>query len=170
MHLIPRALIPVLAAAAFALSGCQTPPTATESRPIGPHTSAEAGRAVQPVTIHLARAQPEAGFTAVTVPGGTLYLQSQPLLTRADLTDAAALTDRRGEHYVGLRLTPDGAQKLEAVSRQNAGGMLAVVIGRELVAAPRISGPLDRGVMAFGTASADTAADLAARIRGDAAR
>jgi preprotein translocase subunit SecD len=125
---------------------------------------------VQPVQIYVAQSELGPGLTGVQVPDGVVYLQSRPVLTRADLTDAAALTDRQGQHFVGLRLTEAGAQKLTAVSRQNIGNMLAVIVGRELVASPRISQALDRGVLAFTVPTADAATNLAARIRGDAAR
>ncbi|MCY1374259.1 hypothetical protein D9M69_615880 [compost metagenome] len=47
--------------------------------------------------------------------------------------------------------------------------MLALVIDRELVAAPLIGEPLNRGVLAFGVPSAQAASEIAAKIRGDAA-
>ena len=45
--------------------------------------------------------------------------------------------------------------------------MLVLVLDRELIAAPRIGEPLNRGVLAFGVPSAKAAADIASRIRGD---
>lgn len=170
MRPISRALVPALLTALLALSGCQTRPPAPTAQATAPEASASAARTVQPVEIYVAQAESTAGLMAVAVPDGTLYLQNRPVLTRADLTDAAALSDRQGQHFVGLRFTPDGARKLIAVSRQNVGNMLAVVVGRELVAAPRITGGLEGGTLAFGVPSADAAASLAARIRGDAAR
>ena len=125
---------------------------------------------MEPVAIYLAQSAPGDQLVAVPVPEGAIYLHARPILAREDLTDAAALSDRQGGHFVGLRLTPAGAERLGAVSRGNVGGLLALVIGRELVAAPRIAGPLDRGILAFEVPTADAAADLAARSRGDAAR
>ncbi|WP_410171329.1 SecDF P1 head subdomain-containing protein [Castellaniella defragrans] len=133
-------------------------------------SAAGAPRVVEPVAIYLAQSAPGDQLVAVPVPEGAIHLHARPVLAREDLTDAAALSDRQGGHFVGLRLTPAGAERLAAVSRGNAGGLLALVIGRELVAAPRIAGPLDRGILAFEVPTAEAAADLAARIRGDAAR
>ncbi|MNJ02923.1 hypothetical protein D3C73_1630550 [compost metagenome] len=45
---------------------------------------------------------------------------------------------------------------------------MALVIDQELVAAPSIAEPLNRGVLAFGVPSAKAASDIAAKIRGDA--
>ncbi|MGX5658544.1 SecDF P1 head subdomain-containing protein [Castellaniella ginsengisoli] len=172
MHLNTRFSAPFLLAALLGLAGCQNLPSA--SRPASHDTGAPSGqdasasRVVQPVAIYLAQSTPGDQLVAVPVPDGMVYLHARPMLAREDLTDAAALSDRQGGHFVGLRLTPAGAERLGAVSRQNIGKLLALVIGRELVAAPRISGALDRGILAFEVPSADVAADLAARIRGDA--
>lgn len=172
MHLNTRFLAPFLMATLLGLAGCQNLPSA--SRPASSDTRTTTGpdtntsRIVQPVAIYLAQSAPGDQLVAVPVPDGMVYLHARPMLAREDLTDAAALSDRQGGHFVGLRLTPAGAERLGAVSRQNVGNLLALVIGRELVAAPRISGALDRGILAFEVPSAEVAADLAARIRGDA--
>lgn len=166
-----RAFVPALLIAMLTLAGCQSFPSASDSRSAsgaGAAASTPAGQTVQPISVYLAQSQPVEGRTPVNVPGGALYLDKRPFLTRADLSEAAAMSDRQGQHFVGLRLTPSGAKKLDAASRQNIGSLLALVIGNELVAAPRITGPLDSGVLAFGMPSADAAAQLAARIRGDA--
>ncbi|MFC4297760.1 preprotein translocase subunit SecD [Castellaniella hirudinis] len=176
MYLTTRAFIPTLLAALLALSGCKTLPSAapqtTTDTPVTASGNSAAGtpRVVQPIAIYLAQSAPGDQLVAVPIPDGALYLHARPVLAREDLTDAAALSDRQGGHFVGLRLTPAGAERLNAVSRQNVGSLLALVIGRELVAAPRIGGPLDRGILAFEVPSAAVAADLAARIRGDATR
>ncbi|WP_414631965.1 SecDF P1 head subdomain-containing protein, partial [Achromobacter sp. UBA4530] len=62
-----------------------------------------------------------------------------------------------------------GTRKLTTVSTANVGSVLALVIDQELVAAPLIGEPLNRGVLAFGVPSAQAASEIAARIRGDAA-
>jgi len=170
MQAISRVFVPALLAATLALSGCQTRPPATDASSAQSEAPAAAERTVQAVEIYVAQTQAAPGLIAVQMPDGMLYLQGPPVLSRADLTDAAALSDHQGRNFVGLRFTPAGAQKLDAASRQNIGNMLALVIGRELMVAPRITEPLDRGIMAFGMPSATAAADLAARIRGDAAR
>lgn len=77
----------------------------------------------------------------MNLPDGKIYMQQQPVLTRADLTEAAALVDRQGANFVGLRFSDAGARKLNDVSSKNVGNMLALVIDRELIAAPRIGEP-----------------------------
>lgn len=169
MRLTPRAFLPVLLAATLVLAGCQNLSSTSRHTQPGPSGQASAqDHLVQPVAIYLAQSAAGPDLVAVQVPEGMLYLQPRPILAREDLTDAAALVDAQGQPFVGLRLTQSGAQRLSTASHQNVGSMLALIIGRELVAAPRITGPLDQGILAFGVASTQAAADLAARIRGDA--
>ena len=175
MPLTARVCLPVLLTALLTLAGCKSlpsaaPQSATDTPAASGQSAGDTARVVQPVAIYLAQSAPGDQLVAVPVPDGTIYLHARPVLAREDLTDAAALSDRQGGHFVGLRLTPAGAERLTAVSRENTGNLLALVIGRELVAAPRIARPLDRGILAFEVGSAAVAADLAARIRGDAAR
>ena len=120
-----------------------------------------------PVDIYVAQTQAATGLTAVSVPGGVIYMQRVPVLTRADLTDAAAMVDQHGQNFVGLRFTDAGARKLAAASADNMGRMLALVVGRQLVASPRITESLNRGVLAFGVPTQQAAMEIAARIRGE---
>ena len=119
-----------------------------------------------PVEFYLAQTEAAADAMQIKLPDGVLYLQRQPVLTREDLTEAAALVDKQGQNFVGLRFTEAGARKLNAISGQNVGKMLALVVERQLVAAPRISEPLNRGVLAFSVSSAQEANELASAVRG----
>lgn len=166
-----RAFFPSLLVAVLTLAGCQNMPSTSPqtSSEHAPPSTTEA-HTVQPVAIYLAQLQPGSELVTVQVPEGIIYLQPRPILTRKDLTEAAALADRQGGNFIGLRFTPEGAERLRGASQRNAGAMLALVIGRELVAAPRITEPLERGILAFKVPSAQAAESLAARIRGDSVR
>ncbi|CAB3820342.1 preprotein translocase subunit SecD [Achromobacter mucicolens] len=170
MQLNLRTLAPALVVVTLALAGCKTAPTktsdATATPPAGQQSTTPAAAAR--VDFYLAKREPGAGLREVNLPDGKLYLQETPVLTRADLTDAAALVDRQGQNFVGLRFSEAGTRKLTAVSTANVGSVLALVIDQELVAAPLIGEPLNRGVLAFGVPSAQAASEIAARIRGDA--
>ncbi|MGE8686972.1 MAG: SecDF P1 head subdomain-containing protein [Achromobacter sp.] len=170
MQLTLRTLAPALVVVTLALAGCKTAPTKTSDT--APATSGQ--QSTTPATaatvdFYLAHKQPGAGLREISLPDGKLYMQEVPVLTRADLTDAAALVDRQGQNFVGLRFSEAGARKLNDISSKNVGNMLALVIDRELVAAPLIGEPLNRGVLAFGVPSAQAASEIAAKIRGDAA-
>lgn len=164
MPLLSRTIVIAYIAAILVLAGCQT-----TTRLATEHSgSARPALTVLPVAIYVAQTHPGTGLNAVPVTNGTIYLEGTPVLTRADITDASALSNHLGQHFVGLRFTTVGAQKIAAASQANKGGMLALVIGRELVAAPRLDRELDRGTLTFETPSAAIAASLAARVRGDA--
>jgi len=161
-----RKLAPALAVLTLVLAGCQTAPQKDAG------AAAQQPQAAQPATaavveFYVAQGQAGPGLMEVKIPDGSLFMQRQPVLTRGDLTEAAALVDRKGQNFVGLRFTEEGTRKLNDVSSQNIGNMLALVIDRELVAAPRIAEPLNRGVLAFSVSSAQAASEIAAKIRGD---
>lgn len=181
-----RTLAPALLIATMVLAGCQTTgkkaATGTPEQgaaqqqgtaPGAPATSAP-GAQTPPATaasvgFFVAQTQSAPGLMEVKLSNSSIYVQRQPVLTRTDLTEAAALVDRQGQNFVGLRFTEGGARKLTEVSTQNVGKLLVLVIDGQLVAAPRISEPLNRGVLAFGVESAQSASDIAARVRGDQA-
>lgn len=171
MQLTLRKLAPVFAVAMLALAGCQTAPTTSgkqDASPAAPPTASATPSTASPVEFYIAYSQPGSGRTAVSMPDGTLYLQSTPVLTREYLTEAAAVVDRQGQHFVGLRFNEAGTRILSDVSSKNLGNMLALVVNRELVAAPSIAEPLNRGALAFSVPTAQAAMELAAQIRGDA--
>ncbi|OZI31766.1 preprotein translocase subunit SecD [Bordetella genomosp. 10] len=177
-----RKLAPALLIATLALAGCQTtgqktgqgtqPSTSGASTPPGtPSTTPGAppsGQATVPaVGFLLAQNDPGPGLTEVKLSDGSIYVQRQPVLTRADLTEAAPLASRQGENYVGLRFSESGARTLNTVTSQNVGKLLVLVADGNILAALRISEPLTRGVLAFSVNSAQTAQDIVAKVRGD---
>ncbi|AZY47921.1 SecDF P1 head subdomain-containing protein [Bordetella avium] len=179
MTLTMRKLAPAALIAVLALAGCAAPKSgdkpAASNAGQPPQAQAQAqtpapAPATSPtVEFYIATTTADPSLVAVPVADGTLYMQRTPVLTRADLSEAQALDDRSGQNYVGLRFNEAGARKLSDISTQNQGKILVLVIDRELVAAPRLTEPLTRGVLAFGVPSAQAAVAIAAKIRGDAA-
>ncbi len=175
MFLNVRKWAPACAAIVLVLAGCKTPPQRATPPTTTPGASsiepAPPAQSVGASTVEFYLAQTEAAADAMQIklPDGVLYLQRQPVLTREDLIEAAALVDKQGQNFVGLRFNEAGARKLNQISGQNIGKMLALVVERQLVAAPRISEPLNRGVLAFSVASAQEANELSSAIRGGAA-
>jgi len=163
-----RTLAPALLIATLALAGCQTPGSRTATTEgTAPATAGQAVPAAD-VGFFLAQTEPDASMMPVTLPDGDIFVQRVPVITRADLSEAAALVDRTGKNFVGLRFTEAGARKLNQVSTSNVGKLLVLVIDGQLVAAPRIAEPLNRGVLAFSVDSEQAAQAIAARVRGDA--
>ncbi|MEJ2894790.1 preprotein translocase subunit SecD [Bordetella avium] len=179
MTLTMRKLAPAALIAVLALAGCAAPKSgdkpAASNAGQPPQAQAQAqtpapAPATSPtVEFYIATTTADPSLVAVPVADGTLYMQRTPVLTRADQSEAQARDDRSGQNYVGLRFNEAGARKLSDISTQNQGKILVLVIDRELVAAPRLTEPLTRGVLAFGVPSAQAAVAIAAKIRGDAA-
>ncbi|MFC4279010.1 SecDF P1 head subdomain-containing protein [Achromobacter aloeverae] len=184
MQITLRKLAPALLIATLALAGCQTPghktgqaegtqpSTSGASTPPGTPSTTPGAPSAGQVTVPkvgflLAQNNPGPGLTEVKLSDGSIYVQRQPVLTRADLTEAAPLASRQGENYVGLRFTEGGARTLNTVTTQNVGKLLVLVADGNILAALRISEPLTRGVLAFSVNSAQTAQDIVAKVRGD---
>lgn len=174
MALTIRKLAPAFVVMTLALAGCKTTPNKAGSAAAPATTSAAADNASQqptassPVEFFIAQTEAGADLNKIDLPDGSLYMQRVAVLNRTDLTEAAALVDQKGQNFVGLRFSEEGARKLTDISTRNVGKVLALVVDRQLVAAPRIAEPLNRGVLAFGVPTAQDAAELAARIRGQA--
>lgn len=176
-----RFLAPAAIAAVLALAGCQTTPgdraargggqvasPAGQAQPAGESGAASAATpAPMPVEFFIAQLEPQPGLAEVTLGDGSLYVQQMPVLTRGDLAEAAAMVDKQGQHFVGLRFNEEGARKLAEVSSRNVGKVMVLAVNRQLVAVPRIAEPLDRGVMAFRVDDAQAAREIASAIRGE---
>ncbi len=183
MQISVRALAPLAAALAVVLAGCQTsgdktaqsgdtPPVAAAAPQAGESAAGLPGQAQAPasaagVEFYIAQTEADPALMELPLRDGALYVQRTPALTRADLAEAAAMVDQKGQNFVGLRFTEAGARKLTDVSSANVGKRLVLVVDRELIAAPRIAEPLDRGVLAFATPNAQAATEIAAAIRGE---
>lgn len=189
MPWIFRSLAPLGAAVMLALAGCQAAPTtpdgATDQTAPAPAEQAPAPAATPPeepaappapvsvavparqVAFYIAQTHSEPSLTALKMSDGTkLYVQRTPVLTREDISQAQALVDKQGKHFVGLRFTAEGARKLEKASRENMGRWLVLILDGKEAAELSINQPLDHGELAFGVPTARQASNLAARIHG----
>src|SRR5690606_22741433 len=144
MQLTLRKLAPAFAALALVPAGCKTAPTQKADTDSAGTTQPQPSQQSAAAAVEFYVAQPDQapGLMAVAIPAGALHMQGQPVPTRSALAAAAALVDRQGQNFVGLRFTEEGARKLSDISSKNIGNMLALVMDRELVAAPRIAEPL----------------------------
>ena len=97
--------------------------------------------------------------------GEVLWLSRKILLSEADIQSAAPTQDGQGRWNVRVTLTPDGARKLEQVTRANVGRRLAVLIEEQVVSAPRIASAIRGGpaIIAIGGKNAREEAQRIAR-------
>jgi len=116
------------------------------------------------VEFRLAQLQPAAGLHEVKLRDGSLWMASQPVLTRADLTGVQPRRTSSGHPYVRFVFSQEGAQKLAAISRQFPGKLLALTLDDTLVAAPQIQGPISTGVLDVGFGSDEQAVGVAREV------
>lgn len=91
----------------------------------------------------------------------SIYVQPNTVLTRSDLArveSAVIGTDKQA--FVVFTFNQAGAQKLAALSKQNIGKSIALVINGTLVAVPKISGLLNDGVLGVQVANYDIAQNI----------
>ncbi len=90
--------------------------------------------------------EPTPGLLAVVFAptGERFHLHGQVLVTPADV-DSAFVVARVGRLAVELVLTPQGAGKLEELTERNVGKRCGMVLGGQLVSAPRIMAPIRVG-------------------------
>lgn len=169
----PRILAPVVL---LFLAACQTVPTASSKKTETDHAVSPAASANQqatmqgaPVAVFLATHQLQPGWTPVTAPNGTLYVNPKPFLSRADLNQVKAGAADQGQGWLALGLTPEGTKKAFAVTSEHPGKGLALVIGRTMMPLMRYSAPIQDGQLIFHVSNEANAIAAARAIAGVAA-
>ena len=101
----------------------------------------------------------------------TLYwpvTRSSPL-TGNDLKNARRDADRFGGPAVNFLLSAEAGQRFQELTRQNQGQLLAIVLDRKVISAPRINAVIaERGIIEGGNFTVESAEDLALKLRSGA--
>ncbi|AEC19899.1 exported protein [Pusillimonas sp. T7-7] len=151
------------------LAACQNMPgkktTETASAP-EPETSIQAQQQGAPVAVFLADTRQQSGWTPVNVQGGSLYVNPQPIVTRADLAGIQAGANKDGEGLLALELNDAGKAKVAQATTQNPNKRLALVVGRTMLAAPGYSSPVTTGQLVFAVGTEENATAAARAIAG----
>jgi len=121
-----------------------------------------------PVTVLVADTLEQEGWLAVPVQGGMLYLNPQPVVTRSDLTGVQAGRGRSSEGLLALGLSLEAQIRLRNVTTQFANKRLALVIGRNMVAAPGYTAPVSSDRLVFPVGTPQNAAEAVLAITGEA--
>ncbi|WP_353152094.1 hypothetical protein [Pollutimonas bauzanensis] len=163
--LVPASLI--LLAACQTLPGdkkvSQEPGVATAPKP---ETNLQAQRQGAPVAVFLADTTLQSGWTPVGLESGTLYVNPQPIITRADLTGIQAGSNKQGEGLLALELNDDGKKKISDATTKNPNKRLALVVGRTMMAAPGYSVPVTSAQLVFAVGTEENATAAARAIAG----
>ncbi|WP_233214393.1 SecDF P1 head subdomain-containing protein [Pollutimonas nitritireducens] len=157
------------------LAACQSVPTDKTATTAGqsPAVTAPQPESVQqaqqqgaPVAVFLADTTMQSGWTPVNLQSGALYVNPQPVITRADLTGIQAGTNKQGEGLLALELNEAGKKKVADITRQNPNKRLALVVGRTMMAAPGYSTPVTSGQLVFVVGTEENATAAARAIAG----
>jgi preprotein translocase subunit SecD len=94
--------------------------------------------------------------------------RSSPL-TGADLKNARRDQDRFGGAAVNFLLTAEAGQRFQELTRANQGQLLAIVLDRKILSAPRINAVIaERGIIEGGNFTVESAEDLSLKLRSGA--
>ncbi|HZN02710.1 MAG TPA: protein translocase subunit SecD [Candidatus Polarisedimenticolia bacterium] len=94
--------------------------------------------------------------------------RSSPL-TGADLKNARRDQDRFGGAAVNFLLTAEAGQRFQELTRANQGQLLAIVLDRKILSAPRINAVIaERGIIEGGNFTIESAEDLSLKLRSGA--
>ena len=158
------------------LAACQSVPTdktatTTTSQAPGvttpqPETSVQAQEQGAPVAVFLADTTMQTGWTPVNLQSGTLYVNPQPVITRADLSGIQAGSNKQGEGLLALELNEAGKKKVADITTQNPNKRLALVVGRTMMAAPGYTTPVTSGQLVFAVGTEENATAAARAIAG----
>lgn len=114
--------------------------------------------------IFLASELPMPGWIPVNLsPQGVLYVMTEPVITRRDLTGIqSAVDDKTGEGILIVALSDAGFAKIHAATAAHPGLRLALVVNKTMLAAPGYAAPISKKQLAFHVGSRENA-DKAAR-------
>jgi len=155
------------------LAACQTAPTQKAAQsPASDATTTQQQATAQPesaqpaqaqgarVAVFLADTAVQSGWTPVDINSGMLYVNPQPIITRADLSGIQAGSNQSGEGLLALQLNDAGKTKVVDATTKNPNKRLALVVGSTMLAAPAYTTPVnsDHLVFAVGTEQNATAA------------
>jgi preprotein translocase subunit SecD len=90
-------------------------------------------------------------------------------ITGNDLKNARRDQDRFGGPAVNFLLTADAGRRFQDLTRKHQGQLLAIVLDRKIISAPRINAVIaDQGIIEGGNFTLESAEDLALKLRSGA--
>ena len=120
------------------------------------------------VTIEFRRAEtkPTEGYSEAMVADTKekIYIAKNAGVTIADVAEAKADKDPRGNPAIELILTKEGSKKLEALTGEQIGKPLAILLNGKVVAAPIVNGRVTGSAMIMGTFTKEEVEKLVAAI------
>lgn len=167
----------VLLAACQSLPGKKNAPEAAQP-PAKTSPAPESSQAAKPetlqptnhgalVAVYLADTQMQTGWAVVKLKSGTLYVNPEPVITRADLSNIRAGASKDGVGLLALGLNDAGQAKVLHVTTQNPNKRLALVVGHTMLSAPTYTVPIASDQLVFPVGTEDNATAAARAIAGE---
>ncbi len=147
-------------------TAAQAPAPAAATAP-QPETELKTQGQGAPVAVFLADTTLQSGWTPVNLQTGVLYVNPQPVITRADLSGIQAGSNKDGEGLLALELNDAGKKKVADITNKNPGKRLALVVGRTMMAAPGYTTPVTTGHLVFAVGTEENATAAARAIAGE---
>lgn len=174
------------AAAALALSACETtapsqqpepvdpkPPVVNNQGQAAPQRPAPAAAGQQNtqqqvvITVHLAQAKAEPTLVAVDAGGeAPLYALPQPVLTQQDMGRVSPVTAQDGRSFLLLEMNQNGIPKLKNVTEKARGHYLLLSVGGQLVSVSQITEPILDGRLLVSTQGPEHSRAILRMMRG----
>jgi len=110
------------------------------------------------VAVLLADTAQQDGWITVPVQDGALYINPQPVILRSDITDVQAGLGRSGEGLLALGLSEEAQVRLRNITEQFPNKRLALVVGRNMLAAPAYTAPVSQARLVFPVGTGQNAA------------
>ena len=140
----------------------------------GPFPSEEAARQAYsnnvPPDLMIVPGTSDPANAGAAAPGSTIYYVVRRVapITGRDLRTARPSLDQNNQPAVSFTLSNDGAKRMGALTEQNIGRSLAIVLDNKVFSAPRIDGRITDNGQIFGSFTTQEAQDLALVLRSGA--
>ena len=122
--------------------------------------SAKAGVEIRPV---LDAENPNAVALVDEESGATFWVEKTPVVGVDDLASANTWVSK-GQAFVGIKLTDDGAKKIQKFTRDHIGERMALVVDGRLIKAPTIRDPIRGSALQIEPLDKTTARQVAKAI------
>jgi len=117
------------------------------------------------IEIRGADRSPFEGAVEYPGPGGeSLYVEPEAAIVASDFHHVSPGIDDLGDSFLKVTLTPEGAAKMERMSSQRTGKLMAVLVDDEVIAAPTVIGTMSDQIQLHGLWTQEEVNDLLGRV------
>jgi preprotein translocase subunit SecD len=116
------------------------------------------------MSFRAASSDPVAGWQRMTLEDKVVWVSPEVSLTSADVSRAQPIAQPDGKKAMAMELTDDGASKMRRLSAAQNDKLIAMVLGEQLIWAPRVRSELGKQFMLTGNGPNGMSDDVIQRI------